>query len=241
MTGTLRFYDAEFPPHPPPPGMDGVCYYLPGGDASRGWTRADLASQPARYRLPVFVRSDPGQASAVGDAHTALAQLRAFGQPDGTLVAWDSETAADAAYMRVVYSVIGGAGYRLIDYGSQSTVFGNDVPDGYYWGADWTGSPHLHAGDKMTQWVNFSGYDEDLAEATLPFWDTRRPAAASANSKEDDVVIRRADHGQEGLTWCCTGRHQPPGPVRLLDASEDQRGPAGREAGDAARPVRRGD
>ena len=171
MTGTLTFYDAAYPPAHPPK-TDGVCIYI-GGDAVHVWTTEDRDSQTARYRLPIFVRSNPPGPGAAADAAAAVAQLKAIGAPHGTLVAWDTETAADATYISGVYVRLAAAGYKLIVYGSQAAVMGNQAPDGLYWGADWTDVPHLHSGDQMTQYVNYAAYDEDLAEASLPFWDTR--------------------------------------------------------------------
>ena len=57
MTGTLTFYDAAWPPARPPV-ADGCCIYI-GGDTPHVWSLADIASQRARYRLPIFVRSNP--------------------------------------------------------------------------------------------------------------------------------------------------------------------------------------
>lgn len=171
MTGTLTFYDAAWPPAHPPK-TDGVCGYI-GGDTPHIWSDADWWFQPARYRLPIFVRSNPPGPGAVADVAAAVAQLKAIGAPHGTLVAWDTETAADAAYISSVYIHLTAAGYKLIVYGSQSAVMGNQNPDGLYWGADWTDTPHLHSGDQMTQYVSYPAYDENLAQASLPFWDTR--------------------------------------------------------------------
>jgi len=169
-TGTLSFWDAAWP-LPNPPASDGFVFYL-GGDALHAWTTAEVDGQKARYRLPTWVRSNPPGPGAAADVAAAVARLEALGAPKGTLVAWDMEVAADAAYIRAVYDGLKAAGYLLIVYGSQSTVLGNDNPDGLYWGAQWSGVPHLEPPDVMTQWVSFAGYDENLAEAKLPFWDT---------------------------------------------------------------------
>jgi len=179
MTG-LTFYDAAFPPASPPP-ADGVVIYI-GGDAVHVWTAEEIGMQPARYRLPVFVRSNPrGVAGVAADVNAALRQLTAIGAPRGTLCAWDMETAVDKAYISGVYAGLAAHGYMLIVYGSQSTVMGNDAPDGLYWGADWTSHSHLARGDAMTQWVSFSGFDLSVAESTLPFWDTQaKPPAPPA-------------------------------------------------------------
>lgn len=172
MTGYLTFYDAAWPPDPPP-ATDGVAIYI-GGDAVHVWTAEEIGMQPARYRLPVFVRSSPrGIAGVAADVNAALRQLAAIKAPRGILVAWDMETAAGKLYIAGVYAGMAAHGYRLIIYGSQSDVMGNDVPDDLYWGADWTGTAHLHKGDAITQWVSFAGFDLDLAEPSLPFWDTQ--------------------------------------------------------------------
>jgi hypothetical protein len=174
----LTFYDAAFPPADPPP-ADGVCLYI-GGDTPHVWTLEEIGMQAARFRLPVFVRSNPPGPGPAADVAAAVSRLRAIGAPKGTLVAWDMETAADPVYIRGVSTGLKSAGYVLIIYGSESTVRGNAVADGLYFGADWTSVPHLHSGDAMTQYVSFSGFDEELAKPSLPFWDTRPPAPKPA-------------------------------------------------------------
>jgi hypothetical protein len=181
-TSTLSFYDAAYPPGTPPSGADGVCGYI-GGDALNVWSLADWESQQVSYRLPIFVRTDPQNADAQADVGSALDGLRAIGAPEGTLVAWDLETTADADYIGQVSALLGNANYKLIVYGSQSVVLGNNNPDDLYWGADWTGVPHIAPGDAMTQWVTGETYDQSLALSTLPFWDTAQP------SLEDDMPL----------------------------------------------------
>lgn len=170
----LTFYDAAYPPASPP-ATDGVAFYI-GGDTPHVWTRAEVDAQPARYRLPIFVRSHPAQASAADDVAAAVAQLAHIGAPRGCLVAWDSETSADPAYIHAVYDLLTRAGYKLIDYGSQSTLFGNNCPNGYYWGADWTAEPHIAGRERGTQYAPGSQWDLDLFTPGLPFWDTHAPA-----------------------------------------------------------------
>jgi hypothetical protein len=174
----LTFIDSAYPLSDPP-ACDGVCIYL-GGDAVHAWTLAEIGAQTARYRLPVYVRSNPPGPGAAQDVASALSRLKAIGAPEGTLVAWDAETSVDALYIRSVCTGLKSGGYDLIVYGSESTVMANDVPDGLYFAADWTGTPHLAPGSAMTQWVSFSGYDEDLAKASLPFWDARPPVPKAA-------------------------------------------------------------
>jgi hypothetical protein len=168
----LTFYDAAWPPNPPPE-TDGCCVYI-GGDAVHVWTAAEIAAQKARYRLPVFVRSGPrGIGGVASDVNAAFRGLAAIGAPRGILVAFDLETATDKLYVAGVYAGLAAQGFKLIVYGSESAVMGNDNPDDLYWAADWTGTPHLSGGAAMEQWVSFAGYDEDLARPSLPFWDTQ--------------------------------------------------------------------
>jgi len=166
----LSFVDAAFPTGIPSNiHFDGVCFYT-GGDAYHVWSVAELDGRHETYRLPIWVRSDPGSVNPTDDANSCVASLRAYGVPTGALVALDSETSIDAAWTRTFVDTVNGQHHPVIDYGSQSDVMSNKNPDGYYWGADWTSVPHLHAGDQMTQYVSYSGYDESLAESTLPFW-----------------------------------------------------------------------
>lgn len=167
----LSFYDAAFPPNPEPTGFDGVAFYI-GGDTPNIWTKEEIDATTTRFRLPIFVRSDPQQANASHDAASARAQLAVIGAPRGILVALDSEASVDANYVASFYYDMRNADFPVIDYGSVSSVFGNHIPDGYYWGAHWTNRPHLEPGTDMTQWQALGAYDESLAIPTLPFWDT---------------------------------------------------------------------
>jgi hypothetical protein len=173
---TLKWLDASTPPATYPVGYDGLAFYI-GGDTPHVWTLAEVRACPYRYRLPIFVRSDPNALgiTAVSDVSQAVPMLKMYGAPLGTLVAWDSETSVDPQYIQAVYAALLAAGYKLIDYGSQDFVFGNKNPDGYYWGADWTNVSHLTAGDVMTQYDSLAGWDESVSgnAPVLPFWDTR--------------------------------------------------------------------
>lgn len=174
MASTLIFYDAAYPPSQPPE-TDGVCFYI-GGDTPHVWTEAEVNAQPAYLRLPVFVRSNPASASATEDVVAAVSRLHALGVPEGSLVTWDLETAVDPAYILAVYHSLTAAGYKLIVYGSQSVVAGNRNPAGWYWGADWTGEPHIAAGNVMTQYLSNNSYDLSVAVSDLPFWNTKSHA-----------------------------------------------------------------
>jgi len=218
MTGYLTFYDSAWPVTPPPE-SDGVAGYI-GGDTPHVWTAEDWAAQKARYRLPVFVRSDPrGIAGVVPDVNAAVDRLKAIGAPRGTLVAWDMETAADKTYVAGVYTGLLAHGYELIVYGSDSTVMGNDNPDGLYWAADWTGAVHMAGRSVMTQWVAFAAYDESEAKSGLPFWDTQaKPPTPPPARKQaapvttvpveivnGSIVIHAAVNGQPAVFVLDTG------------------------------------
>lgn len=169
----LKFVDNAFPMSSWP-AADGFAFYI-GGDTPHVWSDSEVATlkQHYRYLLPIFVRSNPPGPGAVADVSTAVSRLKALGAPQGTLVAWDMEMAADSSYMGQVYGALSAAGFVLIDYGSEAFVFGNRNPDGYYWGADWTNVPHLANGTEITQWASFAAYDVSEATSALPFWDVK--------------------------------------------------------------------
>lgn len=182
----LIFYDAAYP-MTNPPSTDGVCGYI-GGDTFHVWTVSEWHAQKARYRLPIFVRSNPPGPGAAADVATARMQLTAIGCPAGSLVAWDMETAADPGYISEVYTLLKDDGYKLIVYGSQSTVAGNKSPDGLYWGADWTNIEHIHSGDVITQYRSFADYDLEESETGLPFWDTHPTPVDPPNDPPPSVT-----------------------------------------------------
>lgn len=167
----ITFIDSSRPPaglH----GCEGLAFYA-GGDTPYVWTEADVHQYPAKYLLPIWVRSDPGLANPVNDANAFVAVLLSrYKAPFGVLVALDSEVSVNPEYVKGFVTVLNNAGHPVIDYGSVSAVFGNDNPDGYYWGADWTDQRHLYPGTQMTQFANFGPFDESVALPSLPFWTT---------------------------------------------------------------------
>jgi peptidoglycan hydrolase-like protein with peptidoglycan-binding domain len=171
----LLFIDSAYPLGKVIAGASGVAFYV-GGDTPHAWSKAEVDATPYRYRLPIFVRSNPPGPGAAADVAACVKQLDAIGCPEGALVAWDVETAVDAPYIVAVHAALKAAGYPLIIYASQSAIAGQGNPDGLYWGAQWTGAVHIAAGDAMTQYVDFGGYDESSATSALPFWDTQAKA-----------------------------------------------------------------
>lgn len=196
----LTFVDAAYASAITGGPYDGFVFYLPGGDAFHPWSHADVSGRRERYRLSAWVRSNPETVSPHADAAACLQQLAAYGQPGGALVALDSETSIDPAWVRSFVTELNSKHYPVIDYGSQSTVFGNDNPDGYVWGADWTDVRHLAAGEDMTQYATFRGYDLSVASSALPFWDTRPPSPSQQWSDANVIlpVLRQGDADTAG-------------------------------------------
>lgn len=150
-----------------------MCFYA-GGNTPHYWTLAEVERYTVQYRLPIFVRSNPSVADPSVDAFTFADVLkRVYGAPSGILVALDSETSIDAAYVHDFVVAMNNFGHPVIDYGSRPDVFGNLNPDGYYWAADWTGSPHPVLGAQGVQYRSLFAYDQSTMEPTLPFWDLR--------------------------------------------------------------------
>lgn len=169
MASTITWIDAAYPPKLYPEGAQGLAFYI-GGDTPHVWTPAEIQACHYVYRLPIFVRSNPVHSEAGEDVNLAITRLNVIGAPKGIIVAWDSETSVDPRYIGDVYKLLSQGGYKMMDYGSNSTVFGNDIPDGYYWGADWTNRPHIDLKTQMTQWESAEDYDTDLSTKALPWW-----------------------------------------------------------------------
>jgi hypothetical protein len=178
-----RMYDAAYAPSSPP-AWEVVGGYI-GGNAYHVWTDAEWASQRARYRLPIYVRSNPGSHDPHADAAAAIAWLRAHRVPHGCAVSLDLETAVNRAYVRAFDADIVAAGYVTLDYGSISTILQNGRTSGGIWAAHYTGTPHLEAGTDATQWANDTmlgvPYDASLISDSVPLWDTQ-------HTQEDDMA-----------------------------------------------------
>lgn len=154
------------------PRTDGIIVYA-GGDTPNPIKPQDIKGYTEQYRyiLPVWVRSNPAGRSANWDATEFYNWLKIAQAPAGSLVALDLETATDPNYAIQFFDLLKTVGHPVLDYGSQSTVFGNHNPDGWYWGADWTGYAHLSNGDVMTQYFTGRNWDISMAQRFLPFWD----------------------------------------------------------------------
>jgi len=190
-----RCWDAAFPPTSPPK-WEAVAGYI-GGNTPHVWTDQEWARQPARWRLPIFVRSHDGDPLA--DAHASIVWLVSHKVPRGVTLALDYETRVDATYLAVFDRAVTDAGWRVMVYGSRDFVLRNPKPSGGYWVADYTGSPHLYPGSAATQWSGsgpFGGaYDPNLVADSTPLWDTKQedPMALVFDTVDEFVAaVRKA-------------------------------------------------
>ena len=170
-----------------PSSVQGWGFYI-GGDTPHVWSDAEVAALPYRYRLPIYTRDDPGSASAAADAGAAVAWSRAHGQPAGTLIQLDFETAVDAAYVNAFDAVILAAGYKTVLYGSQAYVLQNPQPSGGYNVADWDGvddDPSWTA----KQYADTGAYDLNDFSPAAPLWDTQAIATSSEGDDDEMIVI----------------------------------------------------
>jgi hypothetical protein len=167
-------YDAAYPP--PDPHLD-VCAFYIGGDTPHVWSDAEIGAQSARWRLPIWTRSNPGQADPATDGAAAVAWLRAHQVPAGAAVALDFETAVDGTYVTGFDQAVRAAGWTVLLYGSLSSVTQNPRPSAGYWTASWTGTAHFDAGAAATQWASDTqlGKPYDLSQVadSLILWDTQ--------------------------------------------------------------------
>lgn len=168
---TLSGYDASSPPANPPR-TDVVAFYI-GGDTPHVWTPTEIAKQTARYRLPIWVRSDPSGAIAPAtDAAACTAALKALGAPRLTLVALDLETAIDPTWV-AAFGVEIGADYGVLVYGSADNLFKNPRLAGYW--LDLPGAKGIPANCVGVQYGQGGkgAWDWDLFDASLSLWDTQ--------------------------------------------------------------------
>jgi hypothetical protein len=215
--------DSAFPPATYPTEFDGKplegwCAYIPGGDAYHGWSQAEiegLKSQPwCRYIVPVFVRSNPrGAVQGAADAATVVAWSRAQGQPRGTLVMWDAETAVDSAYELAFDAALRAEDGDLeIAYGSKSTVIRMPAPSGGDDVADWTGTIPGSLASMAVQFYSADAYDLNDFRDGAPLWDLRPGPAAptpapTAHSLEENDMRTTSVNGRAGLAWAAGQCH----------------------------------
>jgi hypothetical protein len=156
-------YDAAFAAKIPTDPKDAVvAFYLNGGDPLHPWPTTDVAKFAGRRKLPIFVRSDPANASeAEADFFLALRQLYDF-QAFKCLIALDIETAVDIPYVTEWGDVASHFEYRTLVYGSTGNLFKLPALDGR-----WAAAPGKRLHDFMesqqvraVQNTSGDGYDE---------------------------------------------------------------------------------
>jgi len=181
---TISGYDAAYPPSSPPKADSVVMGYL-GGNTPHVWSKSDWDSQPARYRVGIWTRSNPGGYNGTTEAQQAVDAWRAVGAPVGTLIALDLELAQDAGYVDAFVAECTKLSTPTIDYGSLSTLFGNPPGSAGYWPSD-PGATALydHASVVATQTAIGTTYDPDILLASLPLWDTQQSDTTPPTEQE---------------------------------------------------------
>lgn len=117
------------------PGFEIAAGYYGGPGAYHVWPRSDWA-RFSGYRLPIWVPS-PGNKDGEVDGRQAVDELLALKVPPGSYTVVDMEILRDRTYVeRFAATLHEEGGYRLWDYGSRSTVFGNPPCNGW-WVADY--------------------------------------------------------------------------------------------------------
>src|SRR5579859_4457021 len=132
--------DSSVPTYGLLPGYRAVAGYI-GGDTPHVWTAEEWGRFGRAPKLPIFVRSTPGdRAAGEADGLAALGQLYALRVPRGVAVAYDKETDISPRQVAGFRSVLEWAGFNVWLYGSAPGVF--EMPALNYWPAEWTGAPH---------------------------------------------------------------------------------------------------
>lgn len=193
------FDDSSPPSHAP--NTDAVAFYI-GGDTPHVWTDSEIQRTTNRYRLPIWVRSNPngsGQGHLEGSAVVQWAL--AHHMPKGNTVALDYETAIDDPYLWAFDAVLMANGYETMLYGSESTVFQNSKPSGGYWGALWDGVANLPNGWAAKQYASDvmlgTSYDLSVISDSVPLWDTQAPPKQIG---DDDMPYGTLNEGSFALT-----------------------------------------
>lgn len=160
--------DGAYPPVDAP-ATDAVLIYA-GGNAYHVWSPAEIAASKERYRVPCWVRSNPNVASAANDAATMISWLKSYKVPTDTSIMLDLETVVDGAYVTTFGNAMHAAGYLVLPYGSEDSLFHNPVLDGY-----WVAKPDATSIDSRcvaTQYAYDGDYDLSWIADSVPLWDT---------------------------------------------------------------------
>lgn len=176
---TLRWmYDASDPHFKRPP-LYAVGGYV-GGDTPYVWTRQDWNDSGSSLRNPIFTASNRADtvSAAESDGQAFRDALARLGVPHGVTVSVDIETAIYDNYLDELNEQM--AGYRLMTYGSVSTLVQNMKTSGGWWGAQWTdnietGIAAIESGQfKALQWASATmlnkPYDLSVISSLIPLW-----------------------------------------------------------------------
>lgn len=197
VMGTLIGYDSAEPlAHPP--GGDLVAFYG-GGDTPHIWTLAEIEAQPVRYRLPIWVRSNPMAigVSVTVDVENFLIYLVKVGCPKGVATSLDLETAVAPNYVNIFGSLMRAEGYLVLPYGSSGNLFKNPVLDGY-----WVDLPGAKAIPSNCIGVQYSqggsgAWDNDWFLDSIPFWDSQPPIPIGQTTEKDQMSIALGPDGTQ--------------------------------------------
>lgn len=137
----------------------------------------------ARYRVPCWVRSNPGNVSYISDAEMFLRWLDNNQVPPGVVTVLDLETAVDPYYVNGYGQLMHQAGYKVWTYGSTNYLFQNPALDGYF-AADPTGVEHLYPGTVATQYATLGAYDLSVIAAGAALWDRTNPGGGPPMARQ---------------------------------------------------------
>lgn len=169
-----KMFDASNPPNHIPP-SDVVAFYI-GGDTPHVWTDAEIKAVPDRWRLPIWVRSNPnGSTEGTSEGREVVKWLESHHVPKGCTVALDLETAIDNGYVHAFNSELLSAGYETLAYGSTSTLFQNSRPSAGYWAAEPGSGNGLPAGLAAKQYEFDGGWDLSVVADSLVLWEPNAP------------------------------------------------------------------
>jgi hypothetical protein len=132
--------------------------YYGGPLATNVWAASDWRAFGG-YKVPIWV----GGYAGAREGEEAVSALKRLEVPKGCETLLDMEVRADRTYVEHFGEVLQGAGYRVLVYGSISTLFKNPQLNGYAV-ADPTGVAHMypHPGVRMTQYAFGAVSDKDV-------------------------------------------------------------------------------
>ena len=161
--GWPEMRDAAYPGGIPEGWTGAVAGYLGGDLAVNVWAPHEWRGFPNRRKLPIWVAGHQPRS----EAWTCLEQLWRAGVPPGVRIAVDLETRVDGYWAETFARPLEWAGFKLMVYGSASTVFGNPQLHGY-WVADYAGiGPFMydHPAVRATQYAPGAHADSSTIHA----------------------------------------------------------------------------